>query len=164
MSDPLGYFITFRTYGTWLHGDKRGSVDREHNAYGKPLLAPNRALEAAQATRMHGSPVELAASHRAAVGDAIRDVCAFRGWTLWALNVRTNHVHVVVSAPDRPEAVLHALKANASRVLRERALETANTRIWSRHGSTRYLWKDGELRDACRYVAESQGNDLGAGL
>src|SRR5260370_25636817 len=22
---PLGYLITFRTYGTWLHGDQRGS-------------------------------------------------------------------------------------------------------------------------------------------
>ena len=23
-----GYLITFRGYGTWLHGDDRGSVDR----------------------------------------------------------------------------------------------------------------------------------------
>jgi hypothetical protein len=25
---PLGYLITFRCYGSWLHGDKRGSIDR----------------------------------------------------------------------------------------------------------------------------------------
>jgi len=25
---PLAYLITFRSYGTWLHGDERGSVDR----------------------------------------------------------------------------------------------------------------------------------------
>ena len=25
---PLAYFISFRTFGTWLHGDRRGSVDR----------------------------------------------------------------------------------------------------------------------------------------
>jgi hypothetical protein len=31
---PLAYFITFRAYGTWLHGDKRGSVDRHNNRYG----------------------------------------------------------------------------------------------------------------------------------
>src|SRR5438093_13756827 len=24
---PLGYLITFRCYGTWLHGDERGSID-----------------------------------------------------------------------------------------------------------------------------------------
>ena len=23
---PLAYFITFTTYGTWLHGDSRGSM------------------------------------------------------------------------------------------------------------------------------------------
>jgi hypothetical protein len=23
---PLAYFITLRTYGTWLHGDDRGTV------------------------------------------------------------------------------------------------------------------------------------------
>ena len=35
-SVPLAYLITFRTYGTWLHGDARGSVDREHNVFGTP--------------------------------------------------------------------------------------------------------------------------------
>ena len=30
---PLAYFISFRTYGTWLHGDERGSIDRFHNRY-----------------------------------------------------------------------------------------------------------------------------------
>jgi hypothetical protein len=24
---PTAYFITFHTYGTWLHGDERGSTD-----------------------------------------------------------------------------------------------------------------------------------------
>ena len=41
MSDPIAYFITFRTYGTWLHGDERGSTDRDHNAYDTPLLDPD---------------------------------------------------------------------------------------------------------------------------
>ena len=29
---PYGYLITFRAYGTWLHG-RPGSVDRFHNVY-----------------------------------------------------------------------------------------------------------------------------------
>ncbi|HEY2974445.1 MAG TPA: hypothetical protein VGJ48_18145 [Pyrinomonadaceae bacterium] len=29
---PYGYLITFRAYGTWLHG-RPGSVDRFHNAF-----------------------------------------------------------------------------------------------------------------------------------
>ena len=38
MSDSLAYFITFVSYGTWLHGDQRGSVDRNHNVFATPLL------------------------------------------------------------------------------------------------------------------------------
>jgi hypothetical protein len=39
---PLAFLITWRTYGTWLHGDSRGSVDRAHNRYGTPRLPPNK--------------------------------------------------------------------------------------------------------------------------
>jgi hypothetical protein len=39
---PIGYLITFRSYGTWLHGDERGSVDRNHRAYGTPMFAAQR--------------------------------------------------------------------------------------------------------------------------
>jgi len=38
---PLAYLISFRTYGTWLHGDKRGSIDRFHNRYRSPYIPPN---------------------------------------------------------------------------------------------------------------------------
>ena len=35
---PSGYLITFHTYGTWLHGDSRGSTDRINNITGVPML------------------------------------------------------------------------------------------------------------------------------
>ena len=35
---PCGYLITFHTYGTWLHGDSRGSIDRINNIPGIPML------------------------------------------------------------------------------------------------------------------------------
>ena len=38
---PLGYFVTCRAFGTWLHGDERGSVDRKHNRYGTPRIPAN---------------------------------------------------------------------------------------------------------------------------
>ena len=45
-SNPLAYLITFRTYGTWLHGDERGSMDRrEYNRYGDPVIAASRLKE-----------------------------------------------------------------------------------------------------------------------
>ena len=38
---PLAYFISFRGYGTWLHGDQRGSIDRLHNQYRSPYIPAN---------------------------------------------------------------------------------------------------------------------------
>ncbi len=38
---PLAYLITFRCYGTWLHGNDKGSIDRHHNRYGAPLIPPD---------------------------------------------------------------------------------------------------------------------------
>src|SRR5688572_30293307 len=45
---PFGYHITFRAYGTWLHGDSRGSVDRFHNRFGTPRLPRNEQMATVQ--------------------------------------------------------------------------------------------------------------------
>jgi REP element-mobilizing transposase RayT len=159
MTDPIAYLITFRTYGTWLHGDDRGSVDRKHNVYGAPMLDPHVGRRRSARQRLRHSPVTLATVQREAVSQAIREVCDRREWTLHAVNVRSNHVHVVVSAPQRPEDVMLAFKAWSTRQLRRLGLRDEQTRVWSRHGSTRYIWKPGQLAEACRYVVESQGED-----
>ncbi len=39
---PLAYLITFRSYGSWLHGDERGLIDRFHNRYESPYIEPNQ--------------------------------------------------------------------------------------------------------------------------
>jgi hypothetical protein len=42
---PLAYLITFRTFGTWLHGDGRTSVKRDGwNRYGHHRYPPNETL------------------------------------------------------------------------------------------------------------------------
>jgi REP element-mobilizing transposase RayT len=90
----------------------------------------------------------------------MRDVCNYRGWRLEALNIRTNHVHVVVSAPVAPELVMTTLKAWATRRCREVGSIAPEQRLWTRHGSTRYLWTDQAIDQAAEYVAERQGPPL----
>ncbi len=157
---PLGYLITFPTYGTWLHGDERGSVDRNHNIPGTPLLDPAPARQRGEAERLKHGPVLLDAPHRTVVHQAIVDVVQHRGWTLQALNVRTNHVHVVVSADQTPERVMNVLKSWATRRMVEAGVLPAGQKAWARHGSTRYLWKPDQVEGACCYVVERQGEDL----
>jgi REP element-mobilizing transposase RayT len=157
---PLAYFISFRTYGTWLHGDERGSVDRHHNVYGTPLLAPRLDWQAYNLRLMKHPPVTLEAARRRAVDAAIRETCDRCGWELIALNVRTNHVHSVVSAPVPPERVRNAFKGYATRRMREEGCWPYDSSPWSRGGSRRYLWTEQEVASAVVYVRDRQGEDL----
>jgi hypothetical protein len=93
---PIAYFVSFRTYGTWLHGDERGSIDRFNNAYRSPYLEPNEKWLEYNRSLMKSPPFKLNARARKVVECAVRGVCDYRGWQLYAVNVRTNHVHTVV--------------------------------------------------------------------
>ena len=159
-SDALGYLITFTTYGTWLHGDKRGSVDRDHNTPGTPHVDPNALRLQHEADLLKHPPVLLSADRRAVVHRTIVDVCEHHDWTLHTFNVRSNHVHVVVSAPESPERVMNDFKSWATRGLVAAGLIHRGTVVWTRHGSTRYLWKPQHMVAACQYVSEHQGTDL----
>ncbi|MCH8242543.1 MAG: transposase, partial [Planctomycetes bacterium] len=79
----------------------------------------------------------LSKSARHAVATVIREVCDHHDWILHASNVRSNHVHVVVSAPRTPEQVMIALKAWCTRRLRQLGLSQKDAKVWSRHGSTK---------------------------
>ena len=160
MSDPLAYFITFSCYGGWLHGDRRGSIDRKHNEPGSPPLEPSREREATAQGRLKHGTFLLDAPRRVAVEDAVRGVSDARGWQLVAVNVRTSHVHVVVAADQAPELVMRAFKAWSTRQMRDRRLMDADASAWSRHGSTRYLWDTRDVEEACQYVVHGQGPPL----
>ena len=51
---PLAYLITFRSYGTWLHGDERSSIDRFHNRYKSPYIDPNATWQRHNAQVLQG--------------------------------------------------------------------------------------------------------------
>jgi len=154
---PIGYLITFRCYGTWLHGDERGSVDRFHRTYGTPMLPKNARRRGHESNLLRQPPVALDSLQRAAVESGIRSTCVIRKWQLWTLNVRTNHVHVVVSATCRPDAVLNAFKANSTRSMREAGCWKSQPSPWAYRGSRKYLWTEKELADAIAYVQYDQG-------
>jgi REP element-mobilizing transposase RayT len=103
------------------------------------------------------SPVSLDSNQRAAVESGVRETCAIRQWSLWGLNVRTNHVHAVVSANNKPDTVFAALKANATRSMREAGCWTSGLSPWAYRGSGKYLWSEKDLADAIAYVEYDQG-------
>ncbi len=155
----FGYLITFRSYGTWLHG-REGSVDRSHNAYGTPKLQKNDARHRYNRRALAQPPVKLSARHCALVEEAVRETCKIRKWSFWAVNARTTHIHSVVTANCKPERVLSTFKANATRKLREAKCWDSDGSPWAYRGSRRYLWTERELLDAIAYVLYDQGEPL----
>jgi len=131
---PLGYLITFRSYGTWLHGDKRGSVDRFHKRFGTPRIPHNEQWKKYNRNLLSQSPVKLSRPQRVTIEEAIRQTCKFRKWEFWVTNIRTSHVHTVVSAPCKPEKILAAFKANATQKLREAGCWNSSKSPWVERG------------------------------
>lgn len=150
------YLITFHTYATWLHGEAKGSVEPGMNQPGTPYAPHDPAKLRRDEDGMRTAPVVFDRAQRAIVEHAIRAVCAHKGWRTHALEVRTNHVHLVVSAGVPPERVLNACKAWSTRALREHGLLAPDAPAWSRHGSTRWLNSDDSLIAACDYVTRLQ--------
>lgn len=90
-TEPLAYLITFRTYGTWLHGEDRGSVDRRnYNRYGAPSMPPNPRVFAEDRNKLKTEPLLLNQVQRKLVESAIQEVCDYRSYALHAVNARTN--------------------------------------------------------------------------
>ena len=95
-----------------------------------------------------------------AVLAAIQEVCTYRGWCLLAAHVRTTNVHTVVEAEVPPERVMGDFKAYASRYLNRMRLDGSDRKLWTRHGSTRWLWKPQHISAAIQYVVAEQGEAM----
>jgi REP element-mobilizing transposase RayT len=151
MDDPIAFFLTWNTYGTWLPGDERGWVEYHK---GWQLPDPIRELESAALMTEHAC--RLNPQQRAAVEDQIRETCQHRGWHLHAVNCRSNHVHVVVSAPNiRPKKIRTDLKAWATRKLKD-GFDSERENWWAERGSIRYIYSELSLETAIGYVNDGQ--------
>ncbi len=160
-SHPLAYLITIRCYGTWLHGDKRGSMNRkDFKTYGSPKITSNENWNRHDKSLLKHPPAKLDSKKRALVEDAISNVCIHRGYKLFAIEVRTNHAHIVVFSKSKPELIMNSFKSYATRKLRESKQISKTAKVWSRHGSTRYLWNERHIEVAVDYVINGQGKEL----
>lgn len=150
---PLAYFLTWTTYGTWLHGDPRGSVDDAHSTYSTPYVSPNRSRIEFVSTAMREAPLVLSEADRNVVNEAIRRSCEIRRWAVLALNVRSNHVHTVVAASDAsPEHAAAILKSWATRALKASGSHPGRSKFWTNQSSTRWLFDEQAVANASTYT------------
>ncbi len=154
--DPVAYFLTWTTYGTWLPGDERGWVAKPGQ-----FRAPDLHLQAVSRALLTEEPCVLDSQQRSLVEKTIAQHCSLRGWRLHAVNCRTNHVHVVVTASVHPQIVRDQLKAWCTRKLKElqqssNPAHPKRLKWWSQGGSNRWLNDDESLLGATQYVQDCQ--------
>jgi REP element-mobilizing transposase RayT len=175
MPEALAFFLTWPTYGTWLPGDERGWVLR-----GRSFQPPDPIRKLEAEGRMTEDACILDAEQRRLVEKTITDHCRIRGWQLHAVNCRSNHLHVVVTAERGPDEVRAQFKAWCTRKLKEQerarrsgardasggeggpapARLVREPRIreqwWAERGSRRYIGDEESLGAVIRYVLEGQ--------
>ena len=152
--DPIAFFITWTVYGTFLQGDERGWRKRKQgHQIPQPRLAEWR-ME-----RLKHTIELLVTDQRMAINNEITRLSAFRGWHLWSHDARTNHVHVVVTAHGfSGSTVRDQIKANCTRVLRERWSIFVDRPVWTAGGDVQCINDESDLEQAILYVRDAQDN------
>jgi REP element-mobilizing transposase RayT len=156
MAPPEAYFITWTTYAARLHGQQGGSVDHAREGHGTTRINHSPGLLAQRTSRLSEPPFLLDAPARATVEQSIRDVAVHNDWPLLALAVRSNHVHILIRSNESPEQVMTSCKSWATRALREAGRLDGRSKVWTRHGSTRWINNAKDLAQAHTYITEYQ--------
>ena len=79
MNDPIAFFLTISTYGTWLPGDERGWVEYQH---GWKLPCPPLELEAR--AKMSEDACVMTPIQQNIVESQLIETCKHRNWVLHA--------------------------------------------------------------------------------
>ncbi len=158
---PLAHLITFRSYGTWLTGMSAARLFVFTININRRTFAQTRGRLEANLDRLSHDIVTLNAQQRESTENAIRETCTVRKWALLATNVRTNHVHSVVSiGTAKPESALNAFKAYATRKMRREGCWRLERSPWADKGSKRSLWNERSVERAIDHVLNGPGDDL----
>lgn len=150
--DPLAFFITWTIYGSHLQGDHDGWRLRR-----KGYQSPQPQLALWHRKRLKYEVKLLSPDERKLIEAECERHCCHRGWHLWAINARTSHVHIVVTADQcSGKTVRDQLKANCTRGLRARWKQFCNQPVWTIGGDWQCINCEKDLETVCLYVREAQ--------
>jgi REP element-mobilizing transposase RayT len=153
---PLAYHIIFGTYGTRLHGDARGTADREHNVYGEPIVGRDGEWEQIERENLRFEPRIFTREQMVAAEGLIPSVCSRGGWGLFACAAGPDHVHAVLSATVGGKDVRRWLKRWLGERLAKRwALREGET-FWSEAGSVKWVWTTDYFERVVPYVEKQR--------
>lgn len=171
------WLFTNTTYGTWLPGDRRGSVTSVRDFRPGELREPTRVehdrpgdawethlpgLRRSAQALMKGPPIYLSRLQAEAVLAQFQETVSYRQWLLHAVSLMANHFHIVIELPGdpNPDKLLADLKAYATRALSRQFGRPASKTWWTTRGSKRKLPDERAIESAVEYVLYKQPHPL----
>ena len=150
------YNITMSTYGTHLLGDERGSTRWD----GTKFLR-NDPLNRYMKDNLKNQPFISSFQERAIIHDSIFAAAYKHKFFIDALNVRKEHIHLLLCALDgsSAEEIVRFMKNEIRRALKPFDRENRIEQIWTKSFSKRNIYSIGEWRVAVRYVLLRQGSN-----
>ncbi len=175
---PLAYHITFGTYGTRLHGDPRGTVDRKANKLGDPIIGAEPDWERMERSTLRFPPVLLDPGSRSFIESVVPSLCDRGGWELHVCSAKPDHVHVLLTTSREAKPVRRWLKTWLSQALNERvgseppeppavrADRDHRSRVdegedrrrpwWSKGGSIKWVWDEKYFDNVYNYITRQR--------
>jgi REP element-mobilizing transposase RayT len=153
---PLALHITFGTYGTRLHGDRRGTVDRSMNKPGDPIIGFDEQWMRTETRLLKFPAVRLTHDQRAHAESMIPAICDRGGWQLHACAAMPDHIHALLAAAvsqrDDGQAVRKWLKRWLGEELSSRWPLHGGARWFAVGGSVRWVWSQQYFENVWEYV------------
>jgi REP element-mobilizing transposase RayT len=150
---PMGYHITWDTYGSRLPGSPKPYVNRWNNEYGDDLPKPDPKREEAARDRMTQGPLKLTREQREEVERSLQGVAERYQWVIHQLASQSDHTHLVITAPRVGDELRDAPKAVACRALNKKF---GKRTWWAKGGSCKYLWERDYFENAVGHVRDQR--------
>ena len=154
------YFITFRTYGTWLHGDPRRSYSHRY----KRIFEPNESLNNLRKGNLVNPIVTFSEQERAVLFDAIVEIGLSGKYNVFidAVNVRSNHIHILVTPRSdiTMAQLVNIIKNRLSAVVKTFPRFQNYQKIWTSRFSGKIVYSAETWRGLANYtlLRQSGGN------
>ena len=144
MNKTIGYMLTWTTYGSWLQGDERGYVQDGR------VLGGNKKLVELCEKFQKGHTVKLKYEERDIVRRAILNEAKRIGYTIEALAVCSNHIHLVVRySPEPIRQTVSRFKNVTTSALKKHGRDD---RVWTRGFDKRFCFDEEDLSWRIQYV------------
>lgn len=156
MPRPLAYHITWGTYGKRLHGDARGTVDREHNEFGAPIVGRDDDRNREERENLKFPPVTLTVPQRLFIEQITPSICERGRWTHLTDAAGPDHVHVVVHSTFDPEVIRRLLKRWIGQELSTHWPRPAGSTWWAEDGSIKWAFDEAYKANMIGYVSRQR--------